>query len=139
MQITRQADYALRTILYLARKNTKELISTRKIAEDMLIPTSFLAKIVSQLSIAGLIHTSRGTHGGVSLAKPTGSITMHDVVVAIDGPVHLNECTREDCSCPFGDTCPIHEVWLEAETLLVGKLMKTTVTELLKRDTKRKA
>lgn len=139
MQITRQADYALRTILYLARKNTNELISTRKIAEDMFIPTSFLAKIVSQLSVAGLIHTSRGTHGGVSLAKPADSITMHDIVVAIDGPIHLNECTREDCDCPFGETCPIHEVWLEAETLLTGKLMKTNVTELLKRENNRRA
>ncbi|MCJ7694717.1 MAG: Rrf2 family transcriptional regulator [Anaerolineaceae bacterium] len=133
MQITRQADYALRAILYLARLDTENLISTRKIAEDMLIPTSFLAKIISQLSNAGLIHTSRGTHGGVSLAKPTSDISMHDIVTAIDGSVHLNECTREDCECPFGETCPIHEVWLEAETLLIGKLVKTTVNDLLKR------
>jgi len=138
MQITRQADYALRAILYLARKNTEKLISTRKVAEDMLIPTSFLAKIISQLSIAGLIHTSRGTHGGVSLAKPAGSITMHDIVTAIDGPIHLNECTRDDCVCIFGETCPIHEVWLEAETLLMAKLTNTTVAELLKREKKQK-
>lgn len=139
MQITRQADYAMRTILYLARKNTDKLISTRTIAEAMLIPTSFLAKIVSQLSVAGLIHTSRGTHGGVSLAKPTGSITVHDIVTAIDGPLHLNECTRDDCNCPFEETCPVHEVWMETETLLIGKLTKTTVTDLLKRDKKHKA
>ena len=70
MQITRQADYALRAIIFLARLDDGKKASTSKIARQQNIPPSFLAKIVSQLSVAGLIHTSRGAHGGVSLAKP---------------------------------------------------------------------
>lgn len=138
MQITRQADYALRTMLYLARQEPDRQPPTRKIAEEMLIPGSFLAKIISQLAVAGLINTTRGAHGGVSISKPTNLISVYDVVVAIDGPIHLNECTGDPESCPFGETCPIHEIWCEAEALLVAKLMKTTLAELLEREEKHK-
>ena len=76
MQITRQADYALRAMLYLARMSEEQKAATSQIAEEQRIPPSFLAKIVSQLSIAGLIHTSRGARGGVSLARPAGEISV---------------------------------------------------------------
>ena len=72
MQITRQADYALRAVIFLSRLNGGQKASTSVIAEEQNIPPSFLAKIVSQLSIAGLIQTSRGARGGVSLAKTAG-------------------------------------------------------------------
>jgi Rrf2 family protein len=136
MQITRQADYALRTMLYLARQEPDRHPPTRKIAEEMQIPVSFLAKIVSQLAVAGFINTSRGARGGINLAKPTNLISVYDVLVAIDGPIRLNECTGDPESCPFGETCPIHEIWCEAEALLVAKLMKTTLAELLEREEK---
>ena len=133
MQITRQADYAMRALLYLAEQGPNAKAPTRKIAQEMLIPLSFLAKIISQLALSGMITTARGARGGVSLAKSPTAISMYDVVAAIDGPIHLNECTVEACICPFEDTCPVHQVWLEAEELLNGKLMKTTLAELVDR------
>ena len=57
MQITRQADYAVRAVLYLARLDGKQRAATSQIAKEQHIPPSFLAKIISQLSIAGLLHT----------------------------------------------------------------------------------
>ena len=65
--------------------------ATSQIAEVQRIPPSFLAKIISQLSIAGLIHTSRGARGGVSLARPPEAISVLEVVEAIDGPLMLKE------------------------------------------------
>jgi len=59
MQITRQADYAVRAVLYLARLGQDERAATSQVAQEQHIPPSFLAKIISQLSIAGLLHTSR--------------------------------------------------------------------------------
>ena len=64
MQITRQADYAVRAVLHLARIGTSERAATSTVAKEQNIPPSFLAKIISQLSIAGLLHTSRGARGG---------------------------------------------------------------------------
>ena len=111
MQITRQADYALRAIIYLSGLEENKKATTSLIAKDQKIPPSFLAKIISQLSLAGLIHTSRGAGGGVSLAKSASEISVLEVVEAIDGPVYLNECTEGTANCPFLESCPIQEVW----------------------------
>lgn len=126
MQITRQADYALRAIIYLARMDEGEKASTRDIAETQKIPPSFLAKIVSQLSIAGLIQTSRGARGGITLAKSPDEISILNVVEAIDGPLLLNACTSGAHVCPFGQNCPMHEIWCETRELLVEKLSSAT-------------
>lgn len=122
MQITRQADYALRAMLYLSRLDLTQRASTSQIAREQRIPPSFLAKIISQLSIAGLIHTSRGARGGVTLSRSPEQISILDVVEAIDGPIQLNECTFSTENCPFGDECPIRDIWCSAQQELVGRL-----------------
>jgi Rrf2 family protein len=71
MQITRQADYAVRAVLYLTKIGPDNRAATSQIAQEQEIPPSFLAKIVSQLSVAGLLQTSRGARGGVSLSRWT--------------------------------------------------------------------
>ncbi|MGV8026099.1 MAG: RrF2 family transcriptional regulator [Anaerolineaceae bacterium] len=126
MQITRQADYAVRTIIYLSRLEMDEKAPTSIIAEKQQIPSSFLAKIISQLSVAGLIHTSRGAHGGVSLAKNPNEISVLDVVEAIDGPVMLNECTQNPGICIFTKDCPMHVIWCDTRKELVNKLEMIT-------------
>ena len=126
MQITRQADYALRAVIFLSRLNGDQKASTSSIAEQQKIPPSFLAKIVSQLSIAGLIHTSRGARGGVSLAKAPGDISVLDVVEAIDGPIMLNECAGNPDNCPFGDTCPLQKIWCDTRHEMVKRLSNAT-------------
>lgn len=126
MQITRQADYALRAVMYLARMDDGDKASTKYIAEEQQIPPSFLAKIVSQLSIAGLIQTSRGAHGGISLAKPPQEISILEVVEAIDGPLLLNECTSKPQVCSFGEECPLHHIWCDAKNELHERLSTAT-------------
>lgn len=130
MQITKQADYALRAIVYLSNLKEGEKASTGKIAKMQKIPPSFLAKIVSQLSIAGLIHTSRGARGGVSLAKKPEEISVLDVIRAIDGPVILNECTENPDACPFQATCPLFKMWCDARDMLINKLSGATFSSV---------
>jgi Rrf2 family protein len=125
MQITRQADYAIRAVRYLAKPHEKDRVSTRDVAEAMEIPPSFLAKIISQLSIAGLLHTSRGARGGVSLARLPKDISVLDVVEAIDGPILLNECVGTTKPCSFEKDCLVHPIWLEVQESLVSKLRET--------------
>jgi Rrf2 family protein len=133
MQITRQADYAVRAVLYLARLGGGERAATSTVAEEQRIPPSFLAKIISQLSIAGLLHTSRGARGGVTLARPAKEITLLDVIEAIDGPIMLNECVGEEGDCSFDDDCPLRAVWCDAQEVLVKRLRGTTFQHLLER------
>ena len=130
MQITRQADYALRAVSYLAKQGPTERAATRTVAEKMKIPPSFLAKIISQLSIAGLLHTSRGARGGVTLAREPGKISMLNVVEAIDGPILLNECVGDPANCDFSDDCLVHPIWKEVQESLVSRLRETRFDQL---------
>jgi Rrf2 family protein len=133
MQITRQADYAVRAVLHLARAGNTERAATSSIAKEQKIPPSFLAKIISQLSIAGLLHTSRGARGGVTLAREPKDITLLEVVEAIDGPIQLNECVSDNGACTFEEECPIRPVWCDAQDELVKRLKGTSFADMLAR------
>jgi Rrf2 family protein len=129
MQITRQADYAVRAMVYLAQLQSDEHAATGRIAKEKSIPPSFLAKIVSQLSVAGLLQTSRGANGGVRLAKPANEISLLDVIEAIDGPIILNDCVAETTSCTYDDSCPLKPVWCDAQKMLVDHLSKANFAQ----------
>src|SRR5512147_3075793 len=131
MQITRQADYAVRAVLYLARLGGGERAATSTVAEEQRIPPSFLAKIISQLSIAGLLHTSRGARGGVTLARDAKEITLLEVIEAIDGPIQLNECVGENGTCSFDESCPLRPVWCDAQEELVNRLKGTSFADMV--------
>jgi Rrf2 family protein len=134
MQITRQADYAVRAVHYLSQLGAEQRAATSQIAQEQHIPPSFLAKIVSQLSVAGLLQTSRGARGGVSLARPPEQISLLEVIEAIDGPILLNECVADKGSgCQFGDSCPMRPVWCDAQIELVDRLKSTTFNHFLHR------
>lgn len=135
MQITRQADYAVRAVLHLARSGSAERAATSTIAREQNIPPSFLAKIISQLSIAGLLHTSRGARGGVTLARDPKEITLLEVVEAIDGPIQLNECVTDGGVCTFEEDCPIRPVWCDAQDELVQRLRGTNFADMLVKNT----
>lgn len=132
MQITRQADYAVRAVLYLAQLGPEKRAATSQIAQEQQIPPSFLAKIVSQLSVAGLLQTSRGARGGVTLAKVPEEISLLEVVEAIDGPILLNECVASSGVCTFGDSCPMRPIWCDAQSELVNRLRTTNFQEFIK-------
>ena len=125
MQITRQADYAVRAVLYLASLSNGGRAPTSQIAREQQIPPSFLAKIVSQLSVAGVVQTSRGARGGVSLARPSEDISLLEVIEAIDGPITLNECVIDPSVCVFGSDCPVNSIWCDAQAKLVSQLRTT--------------
>ncbi len=131
MQITKQADYALRAVIYLARLAPEAKASTSAIAEEQNIPPSFLAKIISQLSIAGLIHTARGARGGVSLARPSTDISILDVIEAIDGPIIINECATNPASCQFSADCSLHDLWCSTRNEMIRKLQETTFSKVV--------
>jgi Rrf2 family protein len=132
MQITRQADYAVRAVYHLTKLGPDSRAATSQIADEQHIPPSFLAKIISQLSVAGLLHTSRGARGGVSLARDPEEISLLDVVEAIDGPILLNECVADGSDCNFTEDCPMRPIWCEAQQHLVDRLQNTSFAEVAK-------
>jgi Rrf2 family protein len=113
MEITQQADYAVRAILDLALRPSGERASCEEIARRQNIPVAFLTKICARLAADGLVQSQRGAKGGVWLARPTHEITLLQVVEAIDGPITFNRCNRRPSECERSRTCPVHSVWAE--------------------------
>ncbi len=139
MQITRQADYAMRAVAYLANLGQDQRAATSQIAENQRIPPSFLAKIVSQLSVAGLLQTSRGARGGVTLARSPEDISFLEVVEAIDGPILINECVADRSACSFGETCALRPVFCDAQADLVNRLRGTSFNSVIETNGKEAA
>jgi len=133
MQITRRADYAVRTMLDVAGLEAGEVALTHEVAQRQRMPAPFLAKIVLALTRAGLLRSHRGSGGGIALAKPAHQITLLDVVEAVDGPIAMNRCVLWPQECGRVDTCPVHDVWCETRALLVDHLGGVTLADLLSR------
>ena len=130
MEISRRTDYGVRVILDLATHTARERASTQEIAERQNIPSPFLAKIVSQLSLAGLVTTYRGAGGGVTLARPAAEISLLQVIEALEGPIRLNRCLTEPDACPQNGSCPVHDIWAKAQREMVHPLNYTTFDDL---------
>lgn len=131
MELSRRADYGIRVMLHLASLPQNKRASTQDLAVGQSIPAPFLAKIISQLSLAGLLTTFRGAGGGVSLSRHPSEISLFQVIEALDGPIRLNRCLIEPQSCPRERHCPVHNVWKTAQTQLASLLQSTTFDVLV--------
>ena len=138
MEITRQADYAVRSMVHLAELPMDGRVSTASISEAESIPLPFLTKVISRLATAGLVTTSRGMGGGVSLARPPEEITLLQVVEAVDGPIVLNHCLLRSGTCEHEPNCAAHDVWSEIQDGLVNELDSVTMKALADRQTQKK-
>jgi Rrf2 family protein len=128
--ISRQTDYACRILLHLALCEPGVRVTAGQMADRRLIPASLVRRIVTQLSVAGLVKTSRGTDGGVELARPAAEISLLDVVQAIEGPLALNPCTQDPHLCRLMPVCPVHETWCKARANLEAELARATFDKL---------
>ena len=131
LQITNQADYALRAMLYLARLGFGKKAPSNVIAEEMSMSRIFLSRINTQLVNARLITTWRGARGGIALTRPASEITVYDVLTAVDGPIRLVGCLEDANCCPFSETCPLHKFWIRTEEVLINQLKGTSLQDLI--------
>jgi Rrf2 family protein len=133
MEISRRADYAMRVILDLAMLPPGMRARARDIARRQAIPYAFLQKIIRDLCAAGFVEASRGRRGGVRLARPAESITLLEVLEAMEGPIRLNRCSREPHLCPRYSFCAIHPIWAQAQAYLERLLGSTTFAQVAER------
>jgi len=131
MQITRQSEYAIKTMLELARAPAGELLSTRYISELQEIPEDFLKKTIKLLVLSKLVATQRGVNGGVRLNKPPEEISLLDIITAIEGPLALNVCLSPGYKCANQPYCPVSRVLHRAQKALAEELNKSTLASML--------
>ena len=131
MQITRQADYAVRAVLELATNGSKDRLTAEEIAERRAIPLAFLSKTLGRLAEVGIVATRRGVKGGVELGRSPTRITLLEVVEAIDGPIALNQCVLDEDSCRWSDTCPVHGIWCQLQHQMRDQLQAMSFSDIL--------
>ncbi len=130
MLITRQADYAVRIVIYLAN-NPGKTVTASVIAESTGVPKSFLPRIVSTLSNRKIVITEKGKKGGVRLAKSPEDISIYEVIEAIDGIPTMNACIDREDACPFTGFCKMHRLWVELQRHIEEKLKSTKVSDVV--------
>ncbi len=130
MQITREGDYGIRSVLYLARQPFKKISFVNEISEEYKIPRSFLAKILQKLVKAKVVRSYRGVKGGFSLAKQARDISVLNVLEAIEGKLALNICLLDKKLCNFSRHCPVSAVWATAQSKVVEVLNKSNFEDM---------
>ncbi|MBI5826917.1 MAG: Rrf2 family transcriptional regulator [Deltaproteobacteria bacterium] len=132
LKLTRDCEYALMAVLYLASQPEGKVSLVREIAEARDMPRTYLSKIMQHLARAGLVRSRRGANGGLVLGRPSGSITMKDVIEAVEGPIRLNVCLTGKGACPRDEECPALPVWVKAQKSMIEVLKGKTMAQLVK-------
>lgn len=124
MQLNQATDYAFRVVLHLSLLPAGRIVNGQTIAEQQNIPAQFLQKIMRALSRAGLVKSYRGIEGGFELARAPATITLFDVIVAMEGPIGIHRCLSDRASCTKNSAgrCAVHEALGQIQTELVQRL-----------------
>lgn len=133
MDITRKTDYALRMLAMLV-ENGDELLSVRAAAERNGVPYSFARSIQHGLVQAGIVESLRGVHGGMRLKADPSTVTLRDVVEAVQGPFVMNDCCAEGADCTRMSMCRFHPIWLGVQALVSDYLSSVTLEEVVTGD-----
>lgn len=120
--IGRHTDYAARIVLHLASLEEGAQVAAAEIASRRLLPAAFVRRIVGKLAAAGILRTTRGAGGGVSLARPAAEISLLDIVEAMEGGLVLNACVDTPSACPLAASCPVQRAWTDATRQLAETL-----------------
>ncbi|WP_137176100.1 Rrf2 family transcriptional regulator [Massilia sp. HP4] len=139
--ISTGVEYGLHCMLYLTQTHSPVGdASVRDLAELQGVPTEFLAKLFTKLARAGLVVATEGVKGGFRLARPAHRISVHDVVVAIDGDKPLFDCREIRSRCAVFDdqappwatrgVCTINAVMQLAEKAMRTELKRHTLDDL---------
>jgi Rrf2 family protein len=130
MRISAKADYAVRAVIELAAGPEGANLSAREIAAAQDIPQNFLENILGELRRAGIVHTHRGPAGGSSLARPAASLTVGEVLRAIDGPLAAVRDLPPEELVYEGTARYLPAVWCRVQSCLHEVLDAVTVAEL---------
>lgn len=131
LRVSKHTDYAVRVVLHLAALPPAERrVTAAEIARGRLIPRALVRRVVSRLSSARILTTSRGNRGGVALARDPRQISLLDVVEAMEGKVALVACADRPGACPFLESCPVSKSWKDVGRSLERALLRVRFSDL---------
>ncbi|NML08228.1 SUF system Fe-S cluster assembly regulator [Sphingomonas sp. G-3-2-10] len=132
MRLSAQTDYAVVMLSAAARHcGVSGRLNATLLADETGLPLPTVQKLVSHLSRAGLIESTRGTGGGFRLARPPAAISLADIVEAIEGPIALTSCSdggKQDCC--IEQSCRVKPHWTNVNGAVRGALAGVTLASL---------
>ena len=109
--------------------------SLAEIAAEEDLPRAYLEQLVMSLREANLVISTRGAHGGYELARPPESITMAEVLRALEGPIAPMMCASDDpehaIGCDRSARCTVNILWVRVRDAVAGALDSMTLADLV--------
>ena len=130
MLISRTSQYAVQALIYMALKGNKAPILSREVAEQLGVPSAYLAKIMQVLCKGGLLHSFRGRLGGFTLRDVPGDIDLMRVLLITEGPEFSKDCVLGLKVCSDETACPMHERWTPIKAHILAMLKEQNLAGL---------
>jgi Rrf2 family transcriptional regulator, cysteine metabolism repressor len=128
--ITRNTDYALRAICYLAQE--KRVVTVTELVEILGVPRPFLRKILQQLSQAKTLRSFKGQSGGFELNRPPEKIFLAQVMSVFQGPLSQDSCFLKKQLCPNRGKCVLRQKINFIEKGALAQLAKINIASLIR-------
>jgi Rrf2 family nitric oxide-sensitive transcriptional repressor len=128
MRLTKHTDYAFRVLIYLASMPEDRISTVQEIAEKFDVSRSHIMKIVQKLAGAGLIHASRGQHGGIRLGQPKEAINLRRVIELMEATLAPVNC--DDPVCIIKKNCTLKNILFEGQRQFLEHVERYTLADL---------
>lgn len=131
IRLSKLTDYAIVVMSEMARR--LDMVHTvAQLADRTGVPAPTVAKLMKSLTPAGLMVSHRGAAGGYALSRPAESITIADIVVALDGPIALTACVDgAEEACGVERLCPMRGNWEKINTAIRGALEQVSLADMM--------
>jgi len=133
MKLSTRGRYGTRALLDLALHQAEEPVSLKDIARRQEISLPYLEHLITPLVAAGMVRSTRGARGGVSLLKHPQEIKLSQVIQLFEGSIAPAECVTHPKICPRSDLCVTRDFWGEMEKVMTAVLESTTLQDLVER------
>ena len=132
MELNTKGRYAVTAMADLAKYGASEAVPLSAIAERQRISLAYLEQLFAKLRRAGLVESARGRAGGYRLARPASSVTVGEIMEAVEEGVRMTRCNGEDSTpCMAGQRCLTHGLWDALGERIAAFLDSVTLQEVL--------
>jgi len=132
MKLPTKIRYAVRAVVELTDKDEGAPIPVKDIAEAQGMSAKYVKQLMNRMQRAGLVKGHPGIHGGYTLAKEPGAISLFDIYQALDVSLVLVPCVGSHPECDRMGRCCARKVWKSLYDSLENTLKNTSVQELAK-------
>lgn len=132
MRLTTKGRFAVTAMLDVALHADHGPVTLAAIADRQKISLSYLEQLFGKLRRSGLVDSVRGPGGGYQLARATDSMTIADIIRAVDEPIDATQCGGRE-NCHDDKRCMTHELWAGLNAHIYGFLRGVTLAELVRR------